>query len=114
MENNFLNSFHSIFDSNSNSSIEESFEIEKEIFMINNNQNNNLNKKRKKKYINEEEKQKEKRRKNKEAAKKSREKKRKEFQFLFEENQKLKNQIEQIKKLFSINLCENCAKIAFI
>ena len=120
MENNFFNSFHSIFDSNSNSSFEESFEIEKEIFMINKSENKNnfenqcnLNKKRKK-YINEEEKKKEKRRKNKEAAKKSRDKKRKQFQILFEENQKLKKQIEHFKKLISINLCENCAKIVIL
>lgn len=124
MENNFdevSNSFHCIFETFSNSTNEESFTIEKDIFMniknenqpelkyLNNNLQNNLNKKRKK-FLNEEEKQKEKRRKNKEAAKKSRDKKRKEFQFLFEENIKLKKEIEYFKKLLSINLCENCAK----
>ena len=118
MENNFdevSNSFQCFFETISNSTNEESFKIEKEIFMIKNenqnelnNNNKNLNKKRKK-FLNEEEKQKEKRRKNKEAAKKSRDKKRKEFQFLFEENIKLKKEIEYFKKIISINLCENCA-----
>ena len=122
MENNFedlSNSFHCIFETLSNTTNEESFKIEKDIFMDIKNENQpeikflninhkNLNKKRKK-FLNEEEKQKEKRRKNKEAAKKSRDKKRKEFQFLFEENIKLKKEIEYYKKIIAINLCENCA-----
>ena len=117
MENNFdeiSNSFNCIFETNSNSSFEESFEIEKDIFMnIKNletqeiNNKNILNKKRKK-NLSEEEIQKEKRRKNKEAAKKSREKKRNELKFLYEENIKLKNQIEFFKNFISVNLCENC------
>jgi len=114
MENNFDDSFYLIFETSSNSSFEDSFKIEKDIFMnIKNsetqetNNNNILNKKRKK-YLSEEERKIEKRRKNKEAAKKSREKKRKELKFLYEENKKLKNQIELLKNFLSENLCEKC------
>ena len=115
MENNFDDSFYLIFETSSNSSFEDSFKIEKDIFMnIKNletqekiNNNNILNKKRKK-YLSEEERKIEKRRKNKEAAKKSREKKRKELKFLYEENKKLKNQIELLKNFLSENLCKKC------